>query len=181
MDFDFDFDAFQVDLEELLDLLRRPFCALLIKPSTPDQTHPASQTNEDHGNHAQTKHFSASVVGSRFAARIIGYCELLACRLSSEENELWNNFIAADVNLRASLGVHSTELEGILRQTDPSTSQINAWVDILEGATDDDDIDFADLLELMYNHKQATNLQKQQARLLCGSSGNGQGNRYFSA
>jgi hypothetical protein len=96
------------------------------------------------------------------------------CELSQEEAVLWDAFISADTELRGTMHVHGPELKDmvlqLVQQEDRVASQVEA---IAKWADENDEVDFADLLDCFDANKLQgivwplqTSLRKSLSQLL---------------
>jgi len=92
----------------------------------------------------------SAVARSRLIGRVLGCCDAVLCDLSHEEALLWDSFVAADTDLKGSLNVQGKGLRNLLEHLSNSndTDRIDTWVSTIgEWSDDDNEVDFADLLD----------------------------------
>jgi len=136
-----------IDVDKLVALIRRPYRSLH------DRVNYACHSrwlNNEFLKIAQQASLGTCLCTARLTSCIIGFCELLASSLTPQENELGNNFVMVDERLTATLSVHHSNFEWVLQQVDSSQWQLEAWIHRAEClASNDAEIDFADLLQLV--------------------------------
>jgi len=136
-----------LNVDKLVELIRRPYRSLHGRVSNACQTR---WLNNEFLKVAKQASLGTYLCTARITSCIIGLCELLASRLTVEENELWNNFVIVDERLTATLSVHHSNLEWLLQQFNSSPWQVEAWIHKSAClASSDGEIDFADLLQLV--------------------------------
>jgi len=79
----------------------------------------------------------------------MGSCvETVASDLSEEELKLWSAFLTQDAELRGTILASTGKLRRVLQQISDSPKTVDAWVvSVKDRATDDGELDFADLLD----------------------------------
>jgi len=161
--------AFEFD--ELRKEVRRPFQRLLSDvPEDGDECEVflkmRGQGSDDEDERDFRSPLLSAVQRSRLIGRVLGCCDAVLCELSQEEAHLWDAFMSADKQLRGSLYVRGNELISLLGNLSRSTDRITSWMEAISvWADDNDEVDFADLLDWFAGEQQKGGLWSFQTSL----------------